>query len=63
MVDRAARRIGWRTPLTEGLRRRVARPKGTSEVRPQGLCPSEDSPYHGGDGASGEVLTPVPMPG
>lgn len=32
-----------------------ARPKGTDEVRPQSDNPSEDSPFHGGDGASGEV--------
>lgn len=31
------------------------RKKGTDEVAPQSESPSEDSPFHGGDGASGEV--------
>lgn len=32
-----------------------SRPKDTDEVRPQSDSPSEDSEFHGGDGASGEV--------
>lgn len=32
-----------------------SRPKGIDEVRPQSDDPSEDSQFHGGDGASGEV--------
>lgn len=32
-----------------------SRPKGTDEVAPQSDNPAEDSPLHGGDGASGEV--------
>lgn len=43
--------------LEERLREieeREARPKDTSEVREQSDAPSDESPYHGGDGASGE---------
>ena len=36
-----------------------SRPKGTDEVRPQGDNPSEDSPFHGGDGNSGECDHPA----
>lgn len=38
----------------ERLRETAERPKGTDEVRPQSDAPSEESPYHGGDGNSGE---------
>lgn len=46
----------------EAVANAVARYKQTSEVRPQSDNPSEDSPFHGGDGASGEVDQPAPTP-
>jgi len=45
--------LGKERPLGE------FRPKGTDEVRPQGESPSEDSPFHGGDGNSGECDHPA----
>jgi hypothetical protein len=75
-ADRAARQLGpdalidppipheeTASPEAPSPAAGEARPKGTAEVRPQGLDPDPDSPYHGGDGASGEVASSPPRQG